>query len=110
MNKLRQRRQGGTDVFETGLRLSPAEVRKSPGGVSQHGKLRSVSQLLQQWAHRPLLKNEVAAHGGVARDVSQSPDLFPTEVFIQTVTIEKDYRRGLGMKSSTRLLCSLLSR
>lgn len=75
MNKLGQGGQGGANVFEARLRLPPAEVGQRPRRVAQHRQLGSVGELLQERAHRTLLKHEVPAHGGVARDVAQRPDL-----------------------------------
>lgn len=75
MDKLGQGGQGRANVFEAGLRLPPAKVGQRPRGVAQHRQLGSVGELLQERAHRTLLKHEVAAHRGIARDVAQRPDL-----------------------------------
>lgn len=90
VDELRQCGQGGADVFEAGLRLSPAEVGQRPGGVSQHGQLGSVGELLQQRAHCPLLEDQVAAHGGVTSDVPEGPDLLPSEIDGKATTIKEE--------------------
>lgn len=61
-------------LLKGGLRLATAEVGQGPGGITLHGQLAGVLQLLEQGHQCSLLQHHVPALRGVAGDVAQCPD------------------------------------
>ena len=73
MHQPRERGERVAEELKLGLRLAAAKVGEGPRGVAEHGELGVLVELLQERMKRVLREHEIAALGGVARDVAEGP-------------------------------------
>lgn len=59
--------------FPSRLRLASAQVGQSPGGVSEHGELRRLDEVVEEWFHDAMVQHVVTAARRVSSDVTESP-------------------------------------